>query len=265
MEEELKKDLEEIKKDVEQTSSEEIKESSQYEKQEGVKVEQETKEEVLPPEKASTLVEDLIEKPEDSVSQEIPSEETPKASKISYLEKLKNPWIWGILGSTVLLLAGIFFIFKIFFFKEPKEPQQTSKVEPLSEITESSVEKKTPVNATETSKVSKIIISQIEQKDTYYPYKLEMKELLIPVGNKDYLNVDLVFYFDNSTTMKEIVNSEIVYREFIYEKLQKVPLSVWFDVNKKKELEENLKEEIKKKGLTPVPQKIEIEGVVFRG
>ncbi|WP_028840747.1 hypothetical protein [Thermodesulfobacterium hveragerdense] len=262
MEEELKKDLEEIKKDVEQTSSEEIKESSQYEKQEGVKVEQETKEEVLPPEKASTLVEDLIEKPEESVSQEIPSEETPKASKISYLEKLKNPWIWGILGSTVLLLTGIFLVFKIFFFKEP---QQTYKVEPPSEITEFSVEKKTPVNATKTSKVSKIIISQIEQKDTYYPYKLEMKELLIPVENKDYLNVDMIFYFDNSTTMKEIVNSEIAYREFIYEKLQKVPLSVWFDVNKKKELEEKLKEEIKKKGITPVPQKIEIEGVVFRG
>ncbi|WP_022855118.1 hypothetical protein [Thermodesulfobacterium thermophilum] len=262
MEEELKKDLEEIKKDLEQTSSEEIKEPSQSEKQEEVKVEQETKEEVLPPEKASTLVEELIEKPEESVSKEIPSEETPKPSKISYLEKFKNPWIWGILGSTVLLLAGIFLVFKIFFFKEP---QQTSKVEPPSEITESSVEKKTPVNATETSKVSKIIISQIEQKDTYYPYKLEMKELLIPVGNKDYLNVDLVFYFDNSTTMKEIVNSETAYREFIYEKLQKVPLSVWFDVNKKKELEENLKEEIKKKGITPVPQKIEIEGVVFRG
>ena|GEM_PF-1329246 len=267
MDEELKKNLEEIKKEVEEPYSQEEKRvESQDQKEVGseeLKPEEQSvkqpEENLLSPEKVSGLVEELVEKPEEPYSQETTVEQSDKTKRFSLL---KNIWFWGILGSIVFLLAGVYLIYKILFFQKPQEPLKT---ELSSEKTEPSFSKETPVNATETSKVAKIIISKIEQKENYYPYKFEIKELLIPVENKNYLNVDLVFYFDNSTTMKEIVNQETAYREFIYERLQKVPISVWFDLNKKKELEEGLKEEMKKKGLLPVPQKIEIEGVVFRG
>ncbi len=232
MEEDIKKDLKEIKEEIEE------KEKSQEEPD-------------VTPEKAEALVEKLI-KPEEEEEKEEPREK--KLPKFTSKELI---FISGSIFIFILILLGVWIGFKLIKGDVGKE-KVDKEVKTLSEsevvIPESTAFKK----------FSKIVIVS-EEKQEEYPYKLELKNFLIPLGTKEFLSLDVVLYFDNNTSTKELSENELGFREKLYGYFKNIPLDVWRNTEKVKQLEDKIKENLKKDNMKPFPQKIRIEGTILKG
>jgi hypothetical protein len=234
MEEDIKKELKEIKEEVE------AKETTLEEEPKKEKPEEKID---ITPERAESLVEKLI-KPEEEVPEEKPKKIKPKDA-------------FFILGSTfivILIILGIWIGFKLIKggFKKEKN------LKPLSgsyiSISEDEAVKK----------FSKIVISK-EEKEVEYPYKLELKNFLIPLGLKEFLSLNIILYFDNNTSAKELTGAELNFREKLYSYLKNVSPDIWKDAKEVEVLEEKIKKELEKENIKPLPQKIKLEGVILKG
>lgn len=254
MKEEIKKDLEELKK--------EIKEEVSFKGEE--KIDQPEKEKLT-----LERIEGLVERLEETTQQE--KTLVSKFQKSEKLRILKNPWMIGILVSLILLIVGVYTLLNLLFYqKKTLSKNQNIKIgieERLEETKKPQISNQTKpeTNTTFPFQRTELVLTKTEEKSVNYPYKLELKNFIIPLGVKDFLNVDVIFYFDNQTNMKEIIESEILYREAVYYYFQKISTTVWLDPNKRKEVKEKLKTYIQEKKITPVPKEIDLEGVVFRG
>ena len=237
MEEEIKKELKEIKEEVEEketTLEEEPKKEKPEEKID------------ITPEKAEGLVEKLI-KPEEEKG-EAP-EEKPK--------KIKPKEAILILGSVfivILIILGIWIGLKLIKGEFKKEKSLNSLSETNISIPEGEAVKK----------FSKIVISK-EEKKVEYPYKLELKNFLVPLGLKEFLSLNVTLYFDNSTSAKELADAELDFREKFYSYLKSVSPEVWKDAKEVEVLEEKIKKEFEKENIKPLPQRIRLEGIILKG
>lgn len=239
MEEDIKKELKEIKEEVEakEVSSEEPKKEKSEEK---------TEEKIdITPERAEGLVEKLI-KPEEE-KEEVP-EEKPK--------KLKPKDLILLLGSLfilILIILGIWMGLRLIKGETKKE-----KVKVLSESKVSIPEGEV------FQRFSKIVILR-EEKEAEYPYKLELKNFLIPLGLKEFLNLNVTLYFDNSTSTKELTEAELDFREKLYSYLKNISSDIWKNEKEVELLGEKIKKELEKENVKPLPQKIKLEGVILKG
>lgn len=237
MEEDIKKELKEIKEEIEakESFSEDLKKEKTEEKID------------ITPEKAEGLVEKLI-KPEEEEGK-VPKE-TPK--------KLKPKDLILLIGS---LLVVIFIVFGIWIglklIKGETVKEKVGKVKTLSEsnisIPEGEVIKR----------FSKIIISR-EEKEIEYPYKLELKNFLIPLGLKEFLSLNVILYFDNSTSAKELTEAELDFREKLYGYLKGISPDTWKNEKEVELLEERIKRELERENIKPCPQKIKLEGLILK-
>ena len=237
MEEDIKKELKEIKEEVEAKETP-LEEEPKKEKSEE-KID-------ITPEKAEGLVEKLI-KPEEE-KEEIP-EEKPK--------RIKPKDAFLILGSgfiVIFIILGIWMGLKLIKGEFKKE----KNLKPLSESNISIPEGEA------VKKFSKIVIAK-EEKEVEYPYKLELKNFLIPLGLKEFLSLEVTLYFDNSTSAKEVTDAELNFREKLYSYLKNVSSDVWKDAKEVEVLEEKIKKELEKENIKPLPQKIRLEGVILKG
>uniref|UniRef100_A0A7V4JR62 Flagellar protein FliL n=1 Tax=Thermodesulfobacterium geofontis TaxID=1295609 RepID=A0A7V4JR62_9BACT len=237
MEEDIKKELKEIKKEVEAKEPPSEIEPKKEKPEEKIDI---------TPEKAEGLIEKLI-KPEEE-KEEVP-EEKPK--------KIKSKDAFLILGSAfvvIFIILGIWMSLKLIKGDFKKE----KNLKPLSEsnilIPEGEAVKK----------FSKIVISK-EEKEVEYPYKLELKNFLIPLGLKEFLSLNVTLYFDNSTSVKELADAEINFREKLYSYLKNVSPDIWKDTKEVEVLEEKIKKELEKENIKPLPQRIILEGVILKG
>lgn len=259
MKEDIKKDLEDLKKEVVKKENEMISNNK--------KDERFSEEERLAPERIEGLVEDLKE--ETQVEESLTSK--TKAHKFKKLNFIKSPWMLGVFASIVLLILGMFVLYKLLFYQGKATSKEMSLQIALKEETKEVKQNQTlgedrvKSNDTYLPPKAETVITKSEQKLANYPYKLELKNFVIPIGVKDFLNMDVVLYFDNHTTMRDIANSEVLYKEAIYQYFQGVSSVMWFDPNKRKELKEKLKEYIQNKKINPTPREIELEVVIFRG
>jgi hypothetical protein len=234
MEEDIKKELKEIKEEVE------AKETPLEEEPKKEKPEEKID---ITPEKAEGLVEKLI-KPEEE-KEEVP-EEKPK--------KIKPKDVFLILGSVfivIFIILGVWMGLKLIKgeFKKEKNLKSLSESNPEGEAIK---------------KFSKIVISK-DGKEVKYPYKLELKNFLIPLGLKEFLSLNVTLYFDNSTSAKELTDAELYFREKLYSYLKNVSPEVWKDAKEVEALEEKIKKELEKENIKPLPQKIKLEGVILKG
>jgi len=211
-----------------------------------IKEEVEAKEKIdITPERAEGLVEKLI-KPEEE-KEEIP-EEKPK--------KLKPKDLILLIGSlfvVILIILGIWIGLRLIKGETKKE-----KVKVLSESNVSIPEGEA------IRRFSKIVILK-EEKEVKYPYKLELKNFLIPLSLKEFLNLNIILYFDNSTSTKELTEAELNFREKLYSYLKNISSDVWKNEKEVEFLEEKIKKELEKENVKPLPQRIKLEGVILKG
>lgn len=247
MEEDIKKDLKEIKEEIEE--KEKSQEESEEETQEEVS-EVEEKPDVTP-EKAEALVEKLV-KPEEEEEKE-----EPKEKRLPKFTPKELIFISGSIFIFILILLGVWIGFKLIKGDVGKE-KIDKEVKTLSES-----EVVIP-EGTAFKKFSKIVIVSEEKKEEF-PYKLELKNFLIPLGVKEFLSLDVVLYFDNNTSTKELSENELGFREKLYSYFKNIPLDVWQNTEKVKQLEDKIKENLKKDNIKPVPQKVRIEGTILKG
>lgn len=237
MEENIKKELEEIKEEVKAKETSLEKESKKEKTEEKIDITLE---------KAEGLVEKLI-KPEEE-KEEVP-EKKPK--------KFKPKDVVLIFGSIFIIISIIFGIWiglKLIKGEFKKEKGLNSFSESNVSIPEGEAIKK----------FSKIVISK-EEKEVQYPYKLELKNFLIPIGLKEFLSLNVTLYFDNSTSAKELAEAELYFREKFYSYLKNVSPDIWKDTKEIEALEEKIKKEFEKENIKPLPQKIRLEGVILKG
>ncbi|AEH23405.1 flagellar basal body-associated protein FliL [Thermodesulfobacterium geofontis OPF15] len=237
MEEDIKKELEEIKEEVKAKETSLEKESKKEKTEEKIDITLE---------KAEGLVEKLI-KPEEE-KEEVP-EKKPK--------KFKPKDVVLIFGSIFIIISivfGVWISLKLIKGEFKKGKDLNSFSESNVSIPEGEVIKK----------FSKIVISK-EEKEVQYPYKLELKNFLIPFGLKEFLSLNVTLYFDNSTSAKELAEAELYFREKLYSYLKNVSPDIWKDAKEVEALEEKIKKEFEKENIKPLPQKIRLEGLILKG
>jgi hypothetical protein len=237
LEEDIKKELEEIKEEVKAKETSLEKESKKEKTEEKIDITLE---------KAEGLVEKLI-KPEEE-KEEVP-EKKPK--------KFKPKDVVLIFGSIFIIISIVFGV----WISLKLIKGGFKKGEGLNSFSESNVSNP---EGEVIKKFSKIVISK-EEKEVQYPYKLELKNFLIPFGLKEFLSLNVILYFDNSTSAKELAEAELYFREKLYSYLKNVSPDIWKDAKEVEALEEKIKKEFEKENIKPLPQKIRLEGLILKG
>jgi len=228
LEEDIKKDLREIEEEVK-------------EKEKTSEVEEKLD---ITPEKAEGLVEKLIKSEEEK--EEVPERKPPRFKPRDLV------LISGSIFVLIFILLGVWIGLKLIKGEVNKEEKVLSESE--IKIPESQAFKK----------FSKIVIVK-EEKEREYPYKLELKNFLIPLGIKEFLSLNVTLYFDNSTSTKEIAEAELDFREKLYSYFKNIPPNTWKNEEAVKLLQEKLKESLEKDNIKPIPQKIRFEGTILKG
>ncbi|WP_038055144.1 hypothetical protein [Thermodesulfobacterium hydrogeniphilum] len=252
MEEDIKKDLKEIKKDIEK-SEEQTEESKNQEEAD------------ISPEKAEILIEDLkeeIQKEEKVKETQVESEEEPL--KFNFKKILL---LTGIFIIIIFCILGIFIAFNLIKGKktERKEKISYKKREEIY-LNTTSTNKNSIITPLSKSKVStKLTISKNVKKEIPQLFKFELKNFLIPLSSKIFLDTDVILYFDKNATMKEIMANEIIYRNIIYSYLRNTPPIAWVNLKQRKELEKKLQKIFEIKKIEPLPKKIEVNGIILKG
>ena len=246
MEEEIKKDLKEIKEEIEtqeKSAKEPEKKKSKIETEIKKSLEEEKSD--ITPEKAEGLVEKLIKSEEE---EKVFEEKIPKKFRTKDLF-----FIFGSIFTIVFIIIGIWISLKLIkgdFSK--KNINFLSKPEVL--IPESTVFKK----------LSKIVILK-DEEEADYPYKLKIKNFLIPIGFEEFLRLNITLYFDQNTSTEELEEKEFDFRKILYNYFKNTPIDVWKNTKNIYILEEKIKERLKEKKIKPLPQKIKLEGVILKG
>jgi len=246
LEEEIKKDLKEIKKEIEtQEKSTEESEKKKSKTETEIKKSLEEEKSDITPEKAEGLVEKLIKSEEE---EKVFEEKIPKKFRTKDLF-----FIFGSIFTIVFIIIGIWISLKLIkgdFSK--KNINSLSKPEVL--IPESTVFKK----------LSKIVILK-DEEEADYPYKLKIKNFLIPIGFEEFLRLNITLYFDQNTSTEELTEKEFDFRKILYNYFKNTPIDVWKNTKNIYTLEEKIKERLKEKKIKPLPQKIKLEGVILKG
>lgn len=253
MEEEIKKDLKEIKEEIE-TQEKSIKESEKKKSKAETEIkksleEEKTKESEkldITPEKAEGLVEKLIKSEEE---EEVSEEKIPKKFRTRDLF-----FIFGSIFTIIFIIIGIWISLKLIKGDFSKKENINSLSEPEVLIPESTAFKK----------FSKIVILK-DEKETDYPYKLKIKNFLIPIDSKEFLKLNITLYFDQNTSTEELEEKEFDFRETLYSYFKNIPIDVWKDTKNISILKEKIKEKLKEKKIKPLPQEIKLEGVILKG
>lgn len=237
MEEEIKKDLKDIKKEV--MSEEKVSEKVETKPSEKA-------EEIITPEKAEGLVEKLIA----SEAEEEQVKEIPK--KIS----IKNVvLIGGIIVSGIISLFGIWLGIKITkgdLFK--KEKVKVESLQPEA----------TSPELSQFKGFTKIVITK-EEQEVEYPYKIELKNFLVPIGTKEFLKLDTTLYFDKNASIEKLAENEFIFREILYNYFKTISSETWKNLGNASILEDKIKEKFKQKKVEPLPLKIKLEGIILKG
>lgn len=237
MEENLKKDLKELKEEVEKDKihNEELKDK-------------ESSEEVITPEKAEGLVEKLI-KTEEETGEKEPQKRFTKTE----LKKL----LWG-LGSfliIILIILGVWTSLKLIrgdFYKKKKDIEKNSDSAVM--VSQNDLVKG----------FNKLLISTNKTEENHF-YKLELKNFLIPLDSRDFLNLDIFLYFDNSTSIKEITKKELDFRKILYNYFKNFSADKWENIKDIQILEEEVKKKLEKEHISPLPKKVKLEGILLKG
>ncbi len=226
MDEEIKKEIEELKKEEAGISKGEKEES------------------------AEELVEELSKEEEDSQEQiDKVSKEKPETrkSKIFYLK------ILGIILAILGIVGGLIFLKFIFSKKQPIEEKRKTKVE-----VKVKKEKKIP-----SPLVIKKKIHSIAKKEPF-AYKTDLSNFLIPLSEKEFLKVEITIFFPKYEDVKIFKQNILIYRNFFYSFLKKVPSSVWYDNSKLEEIANKAVKELKAQGIKPIPIKIRFDGAILK-
>jgi len=270
LDEETKKEIEEIKKELNKKENTDLKDKTEIEesqkefsqKEKDTKENIEKKSEEEPglksetPEKIDLLVEEL-EKEKSAIETEEKTSEIP-VSKIKILkEKIFKNWVLiGIFFSLAGIILGLLYLKKIFisenplFFASPSENRSILKKSEFANKT---------LNVSE--KLSKKIIPY---ENVIAQYKITLKNFLIPLSEKKFLKVEISLFFNKYSDIEEVVKKEIYYREFFYNYLKKYASSEWLKNENLKKLEEEIKLELKKEKLFPMPVRIIFEGALLK-
>jgi len=247
LEEEIKKDLKEIKEEIEtQEKSAEEPEKKKSKTKTEIKESLEEEKSDITSEKAEGLVEKLIK-----------SEEKEKVSEEKIHKKFRTKDLFFIFGSfftIVFIIIGIWIGLKLIKGDFSKKENINSFSKPEVLIPESTAFKK----------FSKIVILK-DKKEADYPYKLEIKNFLIPIGFEEFLRLDITLYFDQNTSTEELTEKEFDFRKILYNYFKNTPIDVWKNTKNIYTLEEKIKERLKEKKIKPLPQKIKLEGVILKG
>ncbi len=169
----------------------------------------------------------------------------------------------GFLGLILFLLSGIFLAFKLIF--SPKKGEKTEKSIPAQMRKEDLLVK----DDTQKELKTKEKFSLPSEKKRIKPkeskeYTLELKNFVVPYGDKGVLRVDVYLYFIDYSSLTQAKRVEILWREAIFNFLtSKQNLSPGILMNTKY-LEEELLNYLKAKGWKIIPNNLEVEGVILR-
>ena len=257
---------EEKQKSFEETE-EETDTEKKIEKETGDKKEDEDKSAQEAVEEAESLVEEL--KKEEEKPKEVEEEKKQRGLKkflpIIGLALLSVFLILGVAISIKLLIAG--------FSEKPKKrfhrieknlglekPLKEHKPEKVAEIP------KKPKIKLPKIPILKKPIAEIPSKPPPTPlFPFQLNEFLIPIGNSTFLSLRVTLYFDLKTKYEDIVNSRLEYRKAIYYAAKVIPLNMWFKKKLRHKVEEAFLKMLKEKKVEPLPKKIKLMGIVFKG
>ena len=229
MEEEIKKDLKEIKEEIEtQEKSAKKPEKKKSKTETEIKKSLEEEKSDITPERAEGLVEKLIKSEEE---EEVSEEKIPKKFR-----KKDLFFIFGSIFTVIFIIIGIWIGLKLIKGNFSKKGNINSLSEPEVLISESTAFKK----------FSKIIILK-DEKEIDYPYKLEIKNFLIPIDFKEFLKLNITLYFDQNASTKELEEKEFDFRETLYSYFRNIPINVWKNTKNISILKEKIKERLKEK------------------
>ncbi len=283
MEEEIKKELKEIREEVEKRDKDEsvdkeAKEGSVSEEKEKTKEniseeaeaeaeaeEKKEKSEVekteIDPDRAEGLVEKLVTSDEETDKEK----EEKKIAKFSPKELI---YIIGSIVGIVLSFIGIWVGVKLIKGKINKGV--TNKKIIKKEI---SKEEKKPIfhSGSKTvvsknialKKISKVLLFSKNEEENFN--RLELKNFLIPLSSNEFLTLDVTLYFDNKTSLREIMQKKLDFKEKLYSYLKKIPPDKWKNPQSVKLLQIKIKEALRRENVTPLPKKIKLEGVILKG
>ena len=252
-EEKLKsEEIKEEKEFLEEKPREEVEEKTEEKPKE--KTEEKAEEKTEDSEKIELLIEDLKEETE---------EEEKEEKKLSSRVK-KFLLLFGIILSLLGIGLGIFILGRMGVFKKKTNKKVILRLE--TQRIKESIKKKEAEKILEKKNIKKEVEEKFLAKfqQNVYPYTFKIKDFLLPLDNKGFLDVDIILYF-KKVDMEEVYRSEVLYRKFFWEVLKKVPKKMWLQDILIQKLEKEILVEMKKKGVKPCPERIKFEAVVLKG
>lgn len=193
-------------------------------------------------------------------SKEIPSSsEIQKKKTLTFLSQ-NFLVLLGIGISLILILTGMFFFYQIFIAKKRPLEKIVSKERKENLEVKSALEDQR-LNQTLVYFKEKIDLSTSQPN---YPYKLEFKNFLVSLDAKNFLKLDVIFYFDRDSDYKEAMHQEIIYRDFIFKFLESIETKNWKEERYVRELEKRILHEMEKRRLKPLPKAVQLDGFLLR-
>lgn len=204
-------------------------------------------------EKTEELVKELLEEEkEEKEERRIPEKDFKRSLK----SKL---FIFLIILTLLFLLGGFFTLYKI--LNQKKGLSQPSISETKGEFKDFQVAQ----NKSEEGFKKKISPETFKTTHTSkYPYRLELKNFLLPLDESIFLKCDIYLYFKSYEDLKTALKKDLFLRKFFTEKLKNTKPSLWKEENQVLTLEKDLLEELKKQGENLNPEALEIEPVLLK-
>lgn len=159
----------------------------------------------------------------------------------------------GIGLTIILIFLGLIFFYKFFLVKE-QTPEKT-----VSQKDSQTLKEEKPTKTSYSKEKISFSVSE-----TKYPYKLELKNFLVTLDAKNFLKLDVVFYFEKDSELKTAMEKELVYRDFIFKFVQGIKATKWKEESYVKSLEKNLIQEMMKREIKPLPKVVEIDGYLLK-
>jgi len=245
LDEELKKEIEELKKEEEKKKEEASEEEKSQED-----LSKESKKE--PAEKAE--------------------EEDFKKSHFRKGFKSLNFYLklFGIILALLGIIAGVFVLNKLLSKTDPKivkEQITQTKKENASLKDKYSLKNKEEkiTKEKEGASVVKLPISKEKEKNKKkYYYTVTIFPLIIPISEKNFLKVEITLFYSNYQETVLCRKKLLLYKEFFYTFLKKVPPDVWYDSNKIEKISEEAIKSLRRTDIRPIPAKIRLDGAILK-
>lgn len=204
-------------------------------------------EEDLSKEKTEELIKDLFE--------EEKNKKEEKKSQKFYSKRLLI--IIGSLLCLFFLALGFLILNSLFKPKTKSEELLSKKEEPL--------EGKNIDNSTtnETLSFQKIYSFNRVPAEKSFPFKLELKNFLLPLDENSFLKLDVIIYFENQESYRKSIQEQDYLREFFTKEINKKrDVLFWKSMEKIREYEASLKDTLNKESFSPA--KLELDGLILR-